>query len=56
MATHINQRDPFTHLSNVEVAVNGAWNHVATADCMQDVFLLNLSPPADFDGMQVSNI
>jgi hypothetical protein len=58
MATHINQRDPFpfTEQSIYEESVNGAWNHVTTADCMQDVFLLNLSPPADFDGMQVSNI
>jgi hypothetical protein len=56
MATHIDQRDPFIYTPEVELLVNGIWNHVTAAGCLQDVFLLNLSPPADFDGMQVSNI
>lgn len=37
----------------VEMQKNDTWKRVTTAE-QQDVFLLGLSPPADFDGTQVS--
>ena len=35
--------------------VNSTWEYVARGNSQQDVFLLGLSPPADFNGMQVRN-
>jgi len=59
MATHADLQDDvvasvFQNQFDVTVDMqkDDTWKRVTTAE-QQDVFLLGLSPPADFDGMQV---